>query len=58
MTTIKEKLLAAIETVPESILEETLDYLEYLKTRKIQPVDISHKEEEPRFATICWYLAR
>ncbi|MBD2692505.1 hypothetical protein [Anabaena catenula] len=47
MTTIKEKLLAAIEAVPESILEETLDYLEYLKTRKIKPVDISQKDEEP-----------
>lgn len=47
MTTIKEKLLAAIEAVPESILAETLDYLEYLKTRKIKPVDISHKDEEP-----------
>ncbi|WP_442947685.1 hypothetical protein [Nostoc sp.] len=34
MTTINEQLLAAIETAPESILEQTLDYLEYLKIRK------------------------
>ncbi|MEH2226922.1 hypothetical protein [Nostoc sp.] len=34
MNTIKEQLLAAIETAPESILEQTLDYLEYLKIRK------------------------
>ena len=31
MTNIKEQLLAAIETTPESILEETLSYLQ---TRK------------------------
>lgn len=34
MITINEQLLAAIETAPESILEQTLDYLEYLKIRK------------------------
>jgi hypothetical protein len=33
MTTIKEKLIAAIENTPEPILEQTLDYLEYLKTK-------------------------
>ncbi|MBD2168755.1 hypothetical protein H6G04_30705 [Calothrix membranacea FACHB-236] len=33
MTSIKEQLLAAIETAPESLLEETLNYLEYLKTK-------------------------
>ena len=34
MTTIREQLLAAIESAPDPILEQTLDYLEYLKTRK------------------------
>ncbi|PHM08093.1 hypothetical protein [Nostoc sp. 'Peltigera malacea cyanobiont' DB3992] len=34
MTTIKKQLLAALETAPELILEQTLDYLEYLKIRK------------------------
>jgi hypothetical protein len=33
MTTIKEKLIASIENAPEPILEQTLDYLEYLKTK-------------------------
>jgi hypothetical protein len=33
MTTIKEKLIASIENAPEPILEKTLDYLEYLKTK-------------------------
>ncbi|HLP90024.1 MAG TPA: hypothetical protein VK184_15715 [Nostocaceae cyanobacterium] len=47
MTNVKEKLLAEIETVPESILEQILDYLEYLKARKIKPADISDKDEEP-----------
>lgn len=51
MTTIKEQLLAAIETAPESILEETLDYLEYLKTRKndsgIKPVGVPIQDGEP-----------
>ncbi|MFB8790732.1 MAG: hypothetical protein U7123_18230 [Potamolinea sp.] len=34
MTSIKEQLLAAIESAPDPILEQTLDYLEYLKTKK------------------------
>jgi hypothetical protein len=33
MTAIKEQLIAAIENTPEPILEQTLDYLEYLKTK-------------------------
>ncbi len=33
MTTIKEQLLIAIKSTPEPILEQILDYLEYLKTR-------------------------
>ncbi|MBS9389381.1 MAG: hypothetical protein HEQ33_10965 [Dolichospermum sp. WA123] len=33
MTTIKQNLIAAIENTPEPILEQTLDYLEYLKTK-------------------------
>jgi hypothetical protein len=33
MTTIKQPLIAAIENTPEPILEQTLDYLEYLKTK-------------------------
>ncbi|MCF4965826.1 hypothetical protein [Nostoc sp. CMAA1605] len=51
MTSIKAKLLAAIETVPDSILEQTLDYLEYLKTREQKPQSLSQevlqKEGEP-----------
>ncbi len=51
MTTIKEQLIAAIETAPESILEETLDYLEYLKTRKnssgIKPASAIIQDGEP-----------
>jgi hypothetical protein len=51
MTTIKEQLLAAIETAPEPILEQTLDYLEYLKTRKnsddIKPVGVPVQDGEP-----------
>ncbi|MBW4635572.1 MAG: hypothetical protein KME30_27925 [Iphinoe sp. HA4291-MV1] len=37
MTTIKERLLIAIESTPEPILEQILDYLEYLKTRATNP---------------------
>ena len=33
MTTIKQNLIAAIENTPEPILQQTLDYLEYLKTK-------------------------
>lgn len=51
MTTIKEQLLASLENTPEPILEQTLDYLEYLKTRKngsiIKPTDVSVQEVEP-----------
>ncbi len=52
MTTIKEQLLAAIETASEPILEQTLDYLEYLKSRKnsddiIKPVGVSVQDGEP-----------
>jgi hypothetical protein len=52
MTTIKEQLLAAIETTSEPILEQTLDYLEYLKSRKnsddiIKPVGVSVQDGEP-----------
>jgi hypothetical protein len=36
MNTIKEQLLIAIESAPEPILEQALDYLEYLKTRSHQ----------------------
>ncbi|MEH1973452.1 MAG: hypothetical protein V7L02_09585 [Nostoc sp.] len=50
MNTIKEQLLTALETVPESILEQTLDYLEYLKIRKnassIKLADASMQDEE------------
>ncbi|WP_373527557.1 hypothetical protein [Nostoc sp.] len=50
MTTIKEQLLAAIKTAPESILEQTLDYLEYLKIRKngfgIKPGDVPIQDRE------------
>jgi hypothetical protein len=37
MTTTKEQLLIAIESTPEPILEQILDYLEYLKTRSTRP---------------------
>ncbi|MEQ8382596.1 MAG: hypothetical protein RH949_09530 [Coleofasciculus sp. A1-SPW-01] len=33
MTTTKEQLLIAIESTPEPILAQILDYLEYLKTK-------------------------
>jgi hypothetical protein len=33
MTNIKEQLIAAIDNTPEPILEETLNYLEYLKSK-------------------------
>ncbi|ELS05113.1 hypothetical protein Xen7305DRAFT_00048530 [Xenococcus sp. PCC 7305] len=41
MTTIKEQLLLAIESTPEPILEQILNYLEYLQTRAIKPVTTS-----------------
>ena len=51
MTTIKKQLLIAIESTPEPILEQILDYLEYLKTRAIKPVTPSRtvptKDGEP-----------
>ncbi|BAY37658.1 hypothetical protein NIES2111_19970 [Nostoc sp. NIES-2111] len=51
MTSIKAKLIEAIETAPDSILEQTLDYLEYLKTREQKPQSLSQevlqKEGEP-----------
>ncbi|MGK7896841.1 MAG: hypothetical protein AB4372_25315 [Xenococcus sp. (in: cyanobacteria)] len=51
MTTIKEQLLLAIESTPEPILAQILDYLEYLKTRAIKPVTTSDtvptKDGEP-----------
>jgi hypothetical protein len=51
MTSIKAKLLAAIETAPDSILEQTLDYLEYLKTREQKShslfQEVLQKEGEP-----------
>ncbi|BAB75177.1 hypothetical protein ACN23B_17460 [Anabaena sp. FACHB-709] len=51
MTSIKAKLIEAIETVPDSILEQTLDYLEYLKTKEQKPQTLSQeipqKEGEP-----------
>jgi hypothetical protein len=51
MTSIKAKLIEAMETVPDSILEQTLDYLEYLKTREQKPQTLSQqvppKEGEP-----------
>ncbi|MBE9205198.1 hypothetical protein IQ244_01330 [Nostoc sp. LEGE 06077] len=51
MNSIKAQLLAAIETAPESILEQTLDYLEYLKAREQKSqnssLEISQKEGEP-----------
>ncbi|MEA5568947.1 MULTISPECIES: hypothetical protein [unclassified Anabaena] len=43
MTSIKAKLIEAIETVPDSILEQTLDYLEYLKTREQKPQTLSQE---------------
>jgi len=51
MTTIKEKLIASIENAPEPILEQTLDYLEYLKTKinasAIKSSSIPVKDGEP-----------
>ncbi len=51
MTTIKEKLIASIENAPEPILEQTLDYLEYLKTKinasAIKSSSIPLKDGEP-----------
>ena len=51
MTTIKEKLIASIENAPEPILEQTLDYLEYLKTKintsAIKSNSIPVKDGEP-----------
>ncbi|MBD2384022.1 hypothetical protein [Cylindrospermum sp. FACHB-282] len=50
MTTIKEQLIAAMENTPEPILEQTLDYLEYLKTKinasaiKSSSVPVKHGE--------------
>ncbi|HBL10659.1 MAG TPA: hypothetical protein DD379_04485 [Cyanobacteria bacterium UBA11162] len=43
MTTIKEQLLIAIESTPEPILEQILDYLEYLKTRATNPTTRTSK---------------
>ncbi|MEQ8972308.1 MAG: hypothetical protein RIE73_18195 [Coleofasciculus sp. C1-SOL-03] len=37
MTTTKEQLLIAIESTPEPILAQILDYLEYLKTKPTRP---------------------
>ena len=51
MTTIKQLLIAAIETAPKPILEQTLDYLEYLKTKintsAIKSNSIPVKDGEP-----------
>ncbi|BAY17909.1 hypothetical protein NIES21_37510 [Anabaenopsis circularis NIES-21] len=51
MNSIKAQLLAAIETAPESVLEQTLDYLEYLKAREQKSqnssLEVSQKEGEP-----------
>ena len=51
MTTIKQLLIAAIENAPEPILEQTLDYLEYLKTKintsAIKSNSIPVKDAEP-----------
>ncbi|MBD2390222.1 hypothetical protein RI030_15750 [Aphanizomenon flos-aquae NRERC-008] len=51
MTTIKQLLIAAIENAPEPILEQTLDYLEYLKTKinasAIKSSSIPVKDGEP-----------
>ncbi|MCL1466369.1 hypothetical protein [Argonema galeatum] len=48
MTTIKEQLLAAIETATESILEETLEYLQTRKNASaIKPADLPIQDGEP-----------
>jgi hypothetical protein len=51
MTTIKQQLIAAIENTPEPILQQTLDYLEYLKTQinasAIKSSSIPVKDGEP-----------
>jgi hypothetical protein len=51
MTTIKQNLIAAIENTPEPILQQTLDYLEYLKTKinasAIKSSSIPVKDGEP-----------
>jgi acyl carrier protein len=51
MTTIKQLLIAAIQNTPEPILQQTLDYLEYLKTKtntsSIKLSGISVKDGEP-----------
>jgi hypothetical protein len=51
MTTIKQQLIAAIENTPEPILQQTLDYLEYLKTKitasTIKSSSIPVKDGEP-----------
>ena len=51
MTTIKQLLIAAIENTPEPILQQTLDYLEYLKTKintsAIKSNSIPVKDGEP-----------
>ena len=51
MTTTKEQLLIAIESTPEPILAQILDYLEYLKTKPtrfaIQSRTISIPDGEP-----------
>ncbi|BAZ81828.1 MAG: hypothetical protein ACKO9I_07950 [Sphaerospermopsis kisseleviana] len=51
MNTIKEQLIAAIENTPEPILEQTLDYLEYLNTKTntstIKSTNISVEDGEP-----------
>jgi len=47
MTSIKAQLLAAIETDPDPILEQTLDYLEYLKTRE---------QKSPRQASVLCFF--
>lgn len=51
MSSIKERLLAAIETTPEALLEQTLDYLEYLKTKQnisdFKPANTTIQDSEP-----------
>ncbi|MBP0018073.1 MAG: hypothetical protein J7647_11005 [Cyanobacteria bacterium SBLK] len=48
MTTIKEQLLAAIETAPESILEKTLKYLQTQQNaNSIKSVPLSNQDSEP-----------
>jgi hypothetical protein len=48
MTTIKEQLLAAIETVPESILEKTLKYLQTQQNaNSIKTTSLSSEDSEP-----------